>query len=127
MKDLDTFAMRDPAAWQVAVDVNADPYGRCCIEYAARWARLMDELLAAGTTVAAVAKGTSDDADTEGITGFMYSMAVGLLARCWVHGEALRRWHNLDAQIGTEGEQANATGGVLNTALLHIRPESAGG
>lgn len=57
---------------------------------------------------------------TEGITGFMYGCAVSALAHFWAHGEALRRWHNLDTQIGTEGEKANESGGVLNPALLNI-------
>ena len=43
-----------------------------------------------------------------------------MLAQCWVHGEALRRWHNRDTQIGTEGDKANESGGVLNPALLTI-------
>lgn len=45
-------------------------------------------------------------------------MAVVVLTKCWSRGEELRRWHNLDTQIGNEGEKANASGGVLNPALL---------
>lgn len=33
----------------------------------------------------------------------------------------LRRWHNKDIQLGTEGDAANESGGVLNPALLHIQ------
>jgi hypothetical protein len=43
-----------------------------------------------------------------------------MLAKCWLHGEALRRWHNKDTQIGTEGDRANERGGVLNPAMLSI-------
>jgi len=32
----------------------------------------------------------------------------------------LRRWHNKENQIGTEGDKANESGGVLNPALLSI-------
>jgi len=32
----------------------------------------------------------------------------------------LRKWHNIKTQIGNEGEKANASGGVLNPALLNI-------
>ena len=67
-----------------------------------------------------VAKQTSHDADLEGITGFMYGCAVSILSKCWKHGEDLRRWHNLDTQIGNEGEKANESGGVLNPALLSV-------
>ena len=63
---------------------------------------------------------TVTDADTDGITGFMYGMATSILARSRVHGEALRRWHNLKTQIGTEGEQANESGTTLNPALLSV-------
>ena len=48
----------------------------------------------------------------------MYGAAVFVLATCWEHGEELRRWHNVVTQIGTEGEEANKNGGVLNPALL---------
>ena len=67
-----------------------------------------------------IAKEQSHLADTTGITGFMYSMAVGILAKCWTHGEELRQWHNLDSQIRNEGEKANKSGKVLNTALLNF-------
>ena len=35
--------------------------------------------------------------------------------------ERLRKWHNIDTQLGTEGEEANTGNGVLNPALLSIR------
>lgn len=60
----------------------------------------------------------SYDADTDGVTGFMYGAAVSILARVWVHGDLLRRWHNLKMQIGDEGEKANENGKTLNPALL---------
>ena len=56
------------------------------------------------STVACCAKEASHLADSEGITGFMYGCAVSMLAQCWKHGEELRRWHNKDTQIGTEGD-----------------------
>jgi len=52
--------------------------------------------------------------------GFMYGCAVSTLAKFWEFGEDLRRWSNLDMQIGHEGEKANADGGVLNPALISI-------
>jgi hypothetical protein len=50
----------------------------------------------------------------------MYGCAVSILAKCWQHGDQLRRWHNLKTQIRDEGERANESGGVLNPALLNI-------
>jgi hypothetical protein len=111
----------DPAAWETWRSNNTDPYGSGVIRYAEAWADLMEARMAeTGAPVEEVAKSASHDADTEGITGFMYGAAVSVLASVWEHGDALRRWHNLDTQLGTEGEKANESGGVLNPALLNI-------
>ncbi len=100
---------------------NTDPYGRECYLFAADWAALMEAEIAKGRKVADVAKECSRTVDKQrGITGFMYGMAVGILSHCWEFGDELRRWHNLDTQIGDEGEKANAEGGVLNPALLSV-------
>ena len=99
---------------------NEDPYGAAVFRFAERWADLMEARLASGSTLTDCADETSREADDEGITGFMYGMAVSILSQVWVHGEALRRWHNLDTQIGDEGEKANESGGVLNPALLNV-------
>ena len=100
---------------------STDDYSKGVIDYTEAWAKLMEEKLAQGETIEGCADKTSHDADTEGITGFMYGCAVSLLASAWEHGEALRRWHNLATQIGREGERANAKPGrVLNPALLNL-------
>lgn len=113
--------VKDQAAYDDWKAKNADGYGAACFEYAERWADLIEAHLSLGDTLESVAKATSHEADKGiGITGFMYGMAVSILSHCWIHGEALRRWHNLDTQIGTEGEKANESGTVLNPALLCI-------
>lgn len=99
---------------------GGDGYGEAVFHYAKRWAEQMEARIDAGEKLEAVAKEESHKADTEGITGFMYGTAVSALAHLWVHGEALRRWHNLDIQTKNEGELANETGGVLNPATLSI-------
>lgn len=106
--------------WAKTVEINSDGYGSGVIRFAERWARLMEGRLAAGITVENCADECSRTADNEGITGFMYGCAVGILSKVWAHGEELRSWHNLKTQIGTEGEKANENGGVLNPALLSI-------
>lgn len=106
--------------WDTTVAANGDPYGKAVVDYARRWAELMEQKIEAGAKLEDIAKDTSHEANTEGITGFMYGCAVGILAKVWVHGEELRRWHNLDTQIGTEGEKANETGGTLNPALMTV-------
>lgn len=101
----------------------ADPYGTACFTYAEAWADLIEKAMADGAKLEDVAEKLSHDADTEGITGFMYGMAVNILSMAWEHGEQLRIWHNLSTQIGNEGERANKSGGVLNPALLNIGEE----
>src|SRR3990167_10077697 len=104
--------------WQLGVSNNSDPYGRGVYRYAEQWANLMEQKLAEGRELENIADVTSHEADTEGITGFIYGCAVGILSLVWEHGEALRRWHNLKTQIQREGEEANKKGTVLNPALL---------
>lgn len=97
-----------------------DSYSARCVSYGEDWAMLMEELMSQGKKIEEIADATSHQADTDGITGFMYGAAVSGLSKFWEHGEALRRWHNLRTQIGKEGERANETGGTLNPALLNI-------
>lgn len=116
--------LKDKEAWKSWVESNDDPYGSCVIRYAERWANLMEEELVKGEKLVDIAEKTSHKADLEGITGFMYGAAVSMLSKVWEHGETLRQWHNLDTQMGTEGEKANKSGGVLNPALLNIGTKS---
>jgi hypothetical protein len=107
--------------WEEGLSKNTDSYGRGVYTYASRWALLMEQKLAEGKKLQEVAEKTSHEADTEGITGYMYGCAVGILATVWVHGEMLRRWHNKEIQIGTEGDEANEKpGAVLSPALLGV-------
>jgi hypothetical protein len=109
---------------------SEDGYSKCVVDYGAAWAGLMEAAIPADALSEQVqtflarddfAKHTSHEADQAyGITGFMYGCAVQALAKFWIYGEALRRWHNLDTQIRDEGEKANAGGGVLNPAILTI-------
>jgi hypothetical protein len=114
------FTISDKTIWQSWIEANKDGYGAACMRYAARWANLMEAYLAKGKRLEQIAAKASHEADKEGITGFMYGCAVGMLSKAWIHGEALRRWHNLDTQIRAEGEAANKSGGVLNPAMLTL-------
>lgn len=110
---------RDEAKWLKWYESNSDDaYGMAILTFAERWATLMEARMAVGKTIPECAKEASSEANTEGITGFMYGAAVSTLADCWEHGDELRRWHNRDIQIGSEGDAANESGGVLNPALL---------
>jgi hypothetical protein len=110
----------DENAWQKVKNKKRDPYIGAIINYAERWARLMQVEMANGKHLEEVAEATSHEADFESITGNMYGGAVGILAQFWKYGDQLRRWHNLDTQLGSEGEQANQSGGVLNPAIISI-------
>ena len=112
--------LKDQAGWEKTVSANDDPYGKAGVTFAERWADLMEARMEAGSTLAECAKDCSHEADTSGITGFLYGCAVSILSQVWEHGDELRRWHNLDTQIGDEGERANAEGSTLNPALLNI-------
>ena len=96
----------DPEGWQKTVEANSDPYGKAAVDYAHLWARLMEGRIANGDTVAGCAEEASHLANVDGITCFMYGCAVSILSKVWKHGEELRRWHNLDAQVKDEGERA---------------------
>lgn len=114
-----SFNVSDADRWTEWREANeGEGKGEACLRFAARWARLMDNELSKGAILEDIAESTSYRADTEGITGFMYGVTVSILAECWVHGEALRHWHNLDTQIGNEGEDANESGATLNPARI---------
>ncbi len=98
-----------------------DSYSARIVSYGEDWANLMEAGIAGGKTIQEIAEAASHTADTDGITGFMYGCAVSALAHFWEHGEELRIWHNLETQIGKEGEEANRSGGVLNPAILNIK------
>jgi hypothetical protein len=114
--------LRDAEGWKQANDANppSKPYGHRVITYAEDWANFMEREMATGKTLEECAQATSQEANTDGITGFMYGAAVSVLSAVWKHGEQLRRWHNLTTQLGNEGERANESGEVLNPALLHV-------
>ena len=95
------------------VEINSkDFYSLGVINFANRWAELMEKEIANGAMVADMADRTSDEADTEGITGFMYGCAVSALSSFWEYGEELRKWHNKEYDY--EGN------GVVNPAIITI-------
>ncbi|AID17774.1 hypothetical protein JBP901_gp062 [Bacillus phage JBP901] len=91
---------------------NTDGYGSGIFRYAEKWANMMEEGIEKGDRIRDIASKLSHDADTEGITGFMYGAAVSVLSQCWVHGEELKKWHNKEYDY--EGD------GVANPALITI-------
>lgn len=116
------FADGMEAQWLAGANNNSDPYGSGIYRYAQKWAELMEAKIGGGQKLEDIADESSHEADTEGITGFMYGAAVSVLSQVWLYGERLRRWHNLATQLGNEGEKANQKdGAVLNPAILTIQ------
>lgn len=95
---------------------NLDGYGSAVYRYAERWADLMEkDIEKSGDPAKSIEENAdkrSHEADTEGISGFMYGCAVSILSHCWEYGEILRKWHN--KQYNHEGE------GVVNPALITL-------
>lgn len=99
---------------------NLDAYGHAVYVYAERWADMMEKDIASSDnptkSIVSNAERLSHEADTEGITGFMYGCAVSILSQAWEYGEILRKWHNKEYHYDGEG--------VVNPAILTIQPKS---
>lgn len=104
--------LKDETGWNKSREANVDPYGKCCIDYAEAWAKLMQIEISKGKSVKDCAKQTSHQLGFFGITGFMYGAAVATLSHCWKYGEDLKKWHN--KEYNHEGD------GVVNPAILTI-------
>jgi len=110
--------------WNECVKVNKDSYGKACVDVAREAMRLLDtpdykEI----DDVHALISVASNNAEIEGITGFMVGCVASMIATHHSRGEDFRVKWNLKYQIRDEGEQANKSGGILNPALLSIRPK----
>ena len=113
---------RDEAAWNAKVEENRDPFREGVIAFCEKWAALMEERISAGVSLEDCADETSDEADTFGLSGAAYDAAVALLAANWIHGDALRRWHNQQTGSEDEAEAADAEGAVLSGSSFTIIP-----
>lgn len=56
--------------------------------------------------------------DDMGLTGFMAGATAQQVSFFHPRGEEFRTWYNLKTQVRDEGAKANASGGILNPALL---------
>ncbi len=115
LSDAPAMEIADDKAWQTWKENNQDDYGRGIIDYAERWARLMQVEINAGKKLEDIADSTSNEADIDGISGFMYGAAVHTLANSWKYGDQLRKWHN-EKHGGT-----SETEGTVNPAVLTIK------
>ena len=104
-------------AYQEWYNKNLDPYGHGCFPFAERWANMMEEAIEKSEdspmdVIIRTADGLSSAADIEGITGFMYGVAVSILSQHWEYGELLRKWHNKEYNYDGDG--------VVNPAILTV-------
>jgi hypothetical protein len=114
------------ARWKELREINdTNFYGKAIADYVERWAELMEEKIVGNCNgvfpflkgdIKVVVEDTSHKADTEGITGAQYGIAVQVMGEVWLYGDALRRWHN--GEFGVSDEQAD--GRTVNPALLTI-------
>ena len=100
-------------------DKNSDRYGRGCFTYAEKWAELMEEEIdkseSAEKAIFENALNLSYVANEEGITGFMYGVAVCILSSCWKYGDILNKWHN--KRYNYDGE------GTVNPAIITVEKD----
>lgn len=103
-------------AWDSIVELNSkNPYGAAVVNYARRWAKYMQKLIAEGKSVEESAKQSFHDCGMGEMTTFAYSCVVDVLVKSWKHGEELRKWHNKEYEY--EGD------GVANPAVLTVNVE----
>ena len=102
----------DPASW--AKRLGDRDYGMYCeIDFADRWARLMQLELAVGKKLEEIASRTAEEAYDGGLPLMIIHPVVKyLLSKEWKHGEELRRWYNLGVDA-TDGAEANKSPGIV--------------
>jgi hypothetical protein len=106
-------------AWSTWVESNKDSYGEACVNVARRVMELLDKEDKFDTHE--IICRADKETKMGGITGFMAGAVAQMVSECHSRGEEFRRMWNCEVQIGTEGDKANKTGGVLNPALLTIQ------
>lgn len=80
-------------AWKNFIKMNSeDPYSKATVDYMVAWAELMEqEIDKIGVLSKDQVDQLSHDADTDGITGFMYDMARRFLDDYWLYGDDLTK------------------------------------
>lgn len=90
--------------FQNYIDLNSfDDYGKAIIDFSIRWAQLLEQAIYSSEQLAEqVIKERASDlslqADTEGISGFMFECAIAGLAHYWKYGAELADWYNERAE-----------------------------
>lgn len=82
IKDVE-FEFKDREAFDEWSAKNTDPYGARCFSYALEWGSLMQLAKENGESFMDCSPRCSREADYDGITGFMYSVAQQILKKHW--------------------------------------------
>jgi len=92
--------MKDKEAWDGFVDKNKDPYGKACIDVAARVMELLDKYstpLKNGYNDIDTAHGlickANKDIGVDSLTGFQAQCVVQMICLCHVRGEEFMSSH----------------------------------
>lgn len=101
--------------WKQWVKINSkDVYSILVVEYATQFAKYMQYLIQKhNKPLYLIADNASSIADTMGMSGFSYGLAINVLVHFWKHGNELRKWHN--KYWGNEDAD-----GVINPAIITI-------
>lgn len=79
--------------YQNWLDNNQDGYGNACFRYADTWATLLEAKMSGQSLTKEIIEQVSTDADTEGITGFMFGAAKSILINCWEYGHLIEYFY----------------------------------
>lgn len=90
LKDAPTMEIFNPVLWEMSKENNQDSYGSGVLDFAERWARLMQAYIASGKSLEEVARKAGHEADVDGITSFQFGAATVTLIECWKHGKELK-------------------------------------
>ena len=93
--------------------LGMNSYVQGIIDYANRWAELMETCIENGELLESCAEKCSHEADIDGITGNMYGNAAGILSTYWIFGDTLKVWHN--SKYGRPDAK-----GVVNPAMFTL-------
>lgn len=91
--------------------------GATAIDFAVKWGTAIEKEMANGHKLEDVANRCRWASDDEGLPGSIQGASIRLLCQFWQHGEAFRRWHNVDC-----GESPDAEG-VVDPNVLVLRAD----
>jgi hypothetical protein len=78
--------------WHEIKAKNQTDYGQPIARFVERWANDM-EALSPNKFDETVASETEFKSDTENLSGFGFSCAVGALVKVWIYGNELKAWY----------------------------------